>query len=211
MTESSIRISKIQITENTIAQIVALRHKAYLWKFGQKIGSATFSWTELDALSLHFGAFNGDRLISTIRLSKFISETQFQRILMYPFDDPFSQIPSWACSKAATALDWRGISLNMILRMEVLCYLSSKTNFTKSEMFLYGTAKHSSRRLKYMKELGYEFVPGKIDWTGYIPASKATVTVFRLHSSQCEAAIGKIRFDLLEGRLKADNRFFSES
>lgn len=130
MNKSNFRFERILPTRICKSQIVELWREAYLWKFGQNIGSATFNWTELDGLSVHFGAFHGDDLISTIRLSKFVSELQFQRILMYPIMDPFSHIPSWACTKAATALGFKGLSLNMKLRLEVLRYLHSNTGMS---------------------------------------------------------------------------------
>ena len=114
------------ITESAKLALTELREKAYLPKFGQRLRNDAFLWNRHDDESFHFGAYLEHELISTIRLTRVESQELFETLLQLSGAHPFASLPCWVLSRAATAPNYLGRSINMQLRAEAYRFLLSR-------------------------------------------------------------------------------------
>ncbi len=180
---------KLSLNEELKTQIAALRQHSYDLRFSSRVSPDGLSWNLHDDDSYHFGALEGERLVSTVRLTRVSTAERFESMLQYPAKDPFAMIPCYVLSRAATADSHQKSGLNMKLRAEVFRYLAS---LNQPKDFLYGAALSSSKRLQFLKKLGYEIVVHENPWQGYLSSTNANPAVFRISFSRLPAAIAII-------------------
>jgi hypothetical protein len=179
-------ITKLILTEEIKQQIAALRQHSYNLRFNSQVTADGLSWNLHDDDSFHFGALVGDRLVSTVRLTRVATAVRFESMLQFPATDPFSTIPCFVLSRAATAESHQGNALNMKLRAEVFRYLA---DLNQPDLFLYGAALSNSKRLLFLEELGYEILVHDKQWQGYLASTESKPTVFKISLSRLPAAI----------------------
>lgn len=184
-----IEARRMLITESAKLALTELREKAYLPKFGQRLRNGAFLWNRHDDESFHFGAYLEHELISTIRLTRVESQELFETLLQLSGAHPFASLPCWVLSRAATAPNYLGRSINMQLRAEAYRFLLSRRRPDAAEKFVYGTALANSQRLSFLRSLGYEIQDGQSRWEGYISADPSEVKIFRLPLDKIESAV----------------------
>lgn len=186
---NSILVSKLLLTDELKQQIAELRQQSYDFKFSSRVSPDGLSWNLHDDDSHHFGALVGRQLVSTVRLTRVSTAGRFERMLQFPANEPFSTIPCYVLSRAATAKSQQGSGLNMKLRAEVFRYL---IGLDKPEDFLYGAALSNSRRLHFLQKLGYEVKEHEHLWQGYLSSSESKPTIFRIPISRLPDAVSFI-------------------
>lgn len=182
----AITIRKLLITDEMKEQIAALRQASYDKKFGIRVTSDGLKWNLHDDESFHFGAFQNEKLISTLRLTRVETKARFESMLQYSSDNPFSSVPCYVLSRAATIESMSGQTINMQLRVLAFQFLISHGSPNE---FLYGTALADSRRLKFLEELGYEMQFHTEPWKGYLDSSQKGAAVFRISIARLPSAI----------------------
>ncbi len=189
----NIELRRLLVTEATKAAITELRKLAYSPKFGDRLRDEALMWNRHDDESFHFGAYSEQRLISTIRLTRVESAELFETIMQLSADAPFSTLPCWVLSRAATAPDYVGRSINMQLRSEAYRFILTRNKTSAEapprEKYVYGTALKNSRRFVFLQSLGYEFQPGEQKWDGYITATPTEISTFRIAIEKLESAL----------------------
>ncbi len=186
---NSIVISKLFLTDELKRQIAELRQQSYDLKFMSRVSPDGLSWNLHDDDSYHFGAVSEGRLVSTVRLTRVSTAGRFETMLQFPASDPFSAIPCYVLSRAATAKSHQGSGLNMELRAEVFRFL---IGLDKPEDFLYGAALSNSKRLHFLQKLGYEVKEHEHLWQGYLTSSESKPTIFRIPISRLPDAVSFI-------------------
>lgn len=188
-----IEIRRLLLTETTIAAITNLRTSAYSPKFGDRLRDEALKWNRHDDDSFHFGAYIGQKLVSIIRLTWLENTNVFETIMQLSADDPFASLPCWALSRAATAPEYIGHSINMQLRIEAYRFIQARqqnsSQGSSRARFVFGTALKNSHRLSFLQSLGYEFQHGQQKWDGYISAEPQEVSIFRLPIDKIESAL----------------------
>jgi hypothetical protein len=179
-------ITKLLLSEEIKQQIAALRQHSYNLRFNSQVASDGLSWNLHDDDSFHFGALVGDQLVSTVRLTRVSTAVRFESMLQFPTSDPFSSIPCYVLSRAATAESHQGNALHMQLRAEVFRFL---VGLNQPDLFLYGAALSNSKRLLFLEELGYEILVHENQWKGYLASTESKPTVFKISLSRLPAAI----------------------
>lgn len=189
----NVEIKRMLITDETKVAITELRTLAYTPKFAERLRSQALAWNLHDDESFHFGAFTDQKLVSTIRLTYVEKPELFETILQLSAKDPFASLPCWILSRAATAPDHIGRSLNMQLRSEAYRFILTRQKKSPHAMatplYVFGTALKSSQRLSFLQSIGYEFQPGQQKWDGYISAAPTEVSTFRLAIDKIESAL----------------------
>jgi hypothetical protein len=183
---------RLILTETTKLKLSALRKQAYLPKFGDRLRDEALLWNLHDEASFHFGAYVGENLVSTIRLSRIETKEQFETVLQISGDDAFASLPCWALSRAATDPHFFGQSLNMRLRTEAYRFILSRQTTTSLEQYVYGTALANSARIEFLRLVGYEIEAGRSRWNGYVAAESHEIVNFRIPLSKLESAIQTI-------------------
>jgi hypothetical protein len=182
-------ITKLFLTEELKQQIATLRQQSYDLKFISNVTPDGLSWNLHDDDSYHFGALAEGRLVSTVRLTRVSTAGRFETMLQFPANDPFSALPCYVLSRAATAKSHQGCGLNMKLRAEVFRFLLS---LNKPTDFLFGTALSNSKRLQFLQKLSYEVKVHEHAWQGYLTSSESKPTIFRIPLSRLPQAISFI-------------------
>lgn len=186
---ASVIFKKLLLTEELKSEIAELRQRSYDLRYSSLVLPDGLAWNLHDDDSYHFGAFANDQLVSTIRLTRVATDRRFQSMLQFPAEHPFSVIPCYVLSRAATAASQHGNALNMRLRAEVFRFLVS---LNQPQEFLYGAALSNSKRLQFLRELGYEILEHEHTWQGYLDSSNSKPTIFRIPFSQLPTAIAFI-------------------
>ncbi len=157
--------------------IVKLRKSEFHSKFQSDVDVQGLEWNRNDAASTHFGAWSGEgKLISILRLTMIETAYVFEANMMFPANDPFSELPCGLLARAATASECRGKNLGMALRtMAYAQWLSEEKG-----CYLYGTALARSSRLPMLAALGYEMKTNPAPWMGYLKSKDEPVAVFRI-------------------------------
>lgn len=179
-------ITKLLLTEEIKRQVVELRQQAYDLRFNSQVTPDGLNWNLHDDDSFHFGALFGERLVSTVRLTRVATVGRFESMLQFPATDPFSAVPCYVLSRAATAESHKGRELNMQLRAEVFRFL---VGLNQPDLFLYGAALSNSKRLLFLEELGYEILVHEKQWQGYLASTESKPTVFKISLARLPAAI----------------------
>jgi hypothetical protein len=198
--KSAYETTRLLVTEATQAAIVQLRSLAYAPKFADRLRNEALLWNRHDDESFHFGAYAGSKLVSTIRLTFVEKPEMFETIMQLSSSDSFASLPCWVLSRAATAPEHRGQSVNMKLRCEAYRFIlarerrvgrSAITEDSKALLpkYVFGTALKDSRRISFLQSIGYEFLPGQQNWDGYISALADEVLAFRLAIEKLESAL----------------------
>ncbi len=184
-----IEIQKLFLSEDMKLQIAQLRQTSYEHKFGARVAPNGLSWNNHDDDSFHFGAIENGVLVSTIRLTRILTESRFDSMMQFSSEDPFAVIPCFALSRAATLPEKKGQALNMKLRILVYRFLIQNG---APAQYLYGTALGGSLRLKFLEDLGYEMKFHDQPWKGYLDSTHKNAAIFRIPISRLSAAIEAI-------------------
>lgn len=203
----NLTICQITPDEKAIAQIIELRKQAYAIKYKNNVDLSGLEWTSEDRNGYHFGAFDNDKLVSCLRLVEIKSHKQFELTLEFPSDHSFSLVPSFSLARAATKAEFRSHSINMALRSYVYCFIQQ--NFPECDTYIYGTALAQSKRLDFLRELGYEFHIHKIAWKRFLLSGEADIAIFRLPTSSLSLAINKLNHLNLNSHPPRGCSFFS--
>lgn len=181
--------SKLNPDTDTIAEIVKLRREQFKDRFGTAVDLDGLNWNRTDAASIHFGSKHKGRLISVLRLTQIESKEIFGITLQFPPDDPFVTIPCYALARAATAKEFKGFELNMQLRIASFRYVLAHQNNCQ---YIYGTALMTSKRIDFLKSIGYELLIHQQPWKGYLSSGDVPIGIFRIEVARLASAISMI-------------------
>ncbi len=170
-------------------QIVELRKNAFSSKYGSNVDTRGLEWDQNDANGIHFGALRSGELISLLRLTYHIRPEGFDLLLQFPATHEFSELPCFCLTRAATKVIEKNQSLNMNLRLAA--YRHIKAN-PKQATAIFGTAIGNSKRIDFLKNLGYEFITNDRPWQGYLKSGNNSVSIFKMPLSKLEIAINKL-------------------
>lgn len=190
---NTLRCQKVEVDSIAIEQIVGLRKKCYLEKYQDNVNLEGLNWNREDGKAHHFAAYQENKMISCLRLSKIESAQQFESTLEFPADHKFAFIPSFSLARAATLSEFSAQSINMSLRSFVYKFI--KENFTEQETYIYGTALAGSKRLTFLEQLGYEVLIHQRPWGRFLSSSGRDVAIFRLPIQKLDQAIVRLRTD----------------
>ena len=203
---SSFEFRLIKPTFHSIEQIVKLRKKAYAEKYQQHVNLWGLEWNKEDQGGYHFGAFLNEQLISCIRLTEIKSPQQFESTLEFPSDHEFSYTPSFSLARAATESEFYSQSLNMELRKQAYRFI--QRNFPNQQTYIYGTALAGSKRLLFLKELGYEIVIHQKPWARFLNSSGADIAIFRLSTQLLDQVLEKMQQTVSRAHASHDHKSF---
>lgn len=191
--DSAIEIRKLSLDKETIRKIVDLRKQLFVQRFGSAVDSSGLEFNQCDLESLHWGAFFDDEMVSTLRLTRIETKQRFQDNFLFDAEDPFVRLPCFALARAATSAKFTGQSLSMILRAEVYRHILSEA---KGEGYVYGTALSGSKRLQFLKSLGYEVMLNPKPWSGFLKSDSLKESpppaLFRIEVERLSDAIRMI-------------------
>lgn len=188
--KKSYSVRQIHLDSESIEQIIGLRKRAYSAKYQHTVDLSGLEWTSEDRNGYHFGAFDGDKLISCIRLVEIKSHQQFEATLEFPSDHEFSFVPSFSLARAATDSEFKSHNLNMALRAYAYRFVQQK--FPSRETYIYGTALAQSKRLDCLRELGYEFHIHQRAWKRFLFSGSSDIAIFRLKTNALSSALEKL-------------------
>lgn len=187
---SSYQFRLIPQDPDSIAKVVELRKKAYGMKYQGQVELNGLNWNNEDQAGYHFGAYKGDQLISCLRLIEIKSARQFEATMEFPADHEFAMTPSFSLARAATDANFQSNSLNMRLRYEAYRFI--KENFPNQQTYIYGTALAKSKRIDYLREIGYEVLIHQRAWKRFLFSGDSDIAIFRLPTVSLESALRKI-------------------
>ncbi len=141
--------------------VTALRISEYQRARGLQVAPAGISWNRSDDESIVLGAFDGNKLVSTMRMEIIEDQTLLEKKLECPwnFEVPL-RLPVMILSKASTHSDYRNLGLNALLRKRCL----ELAKEWKVHLVV-GTFIKDSPRANSMKTMGYRFLENKLGWT----------------------------------------------
>ncbi len=118
-------------------------------------------WGPLDESFYQLGLFDGNRLVSNMRLEWLRDAREFKGRLKY--EPREGEVPCAYLNIAATDPEWQGKGLNSIIR-----YFCLKAVGNWPVNFIFGSMVPGSPRIQAMKRMGYEFWESTQPWaTGF--------------------------------------------
>ena len=148
------------LNNDSTSEVNALRLEQYQTAKGFEVKAPGILWNKSDDESIILGVYDGELLVSTMR----IEIIQDQALLEEKLECPWNfgreiEFPIMLLSKASTDKNYHSLGLNALLRDESL-RLAQEWEVS----CLIGTMIEGSPRVNSMKIMGYEFFRNELGW-----------------------------------------------
>ena len=106
LVEDDFKLERLSLNDSVQTAIVNLRQSEFQSKFQSDVD---VQGNRNDAAGTHFGAWSGEgNLVSILRLTTIETPGVYEANMMFPANDPFSDLPCGLLARAATVSECRG-------------------------------------------------------------------------------------------------------
>lgn len=147
-----------------------LRSYAYKKQYGPDVDVSALHWNSWDDRFINLGVFDGENLISLLRVAHIKDVLEYEKIMLFDFDSTALTLPVVILSRAATAEGWISSGLHSLLRLHALRI--AKASGAK---WVTGTFKKDTQRLQQLKDMGYEISENPVPWQSFLKSHESTL------------------------------------
>jgi|GEM_PF-6057280 hypothetical protein len=169
-------ISVTSLNQSQISEIENLRKIEYQERYGYQLNTQNLNWNTVDQSSVHFCAFDGQKLISTLRLTVHSNKMSVENSTCLPTPSGL-HFPVCLLARAATLKKYASQGIHTKLRIMAFEYALENLIFT-----ILGTLELSAPRMTQLKDIGYQILNESPDWKSSFIKPKGSVALVGLIS-----------------------------
>lgn len=139
-------------------EIVKLRQIAFKHRFKEKVTLDGLNWNKTDANSIHLSYRSSEELLSTLRITYYLTKEKFDKATQIPLTRKMSA-PYLLLARAATRPGLENSEIHSKLRVLALEICIQQGIFE-----VFGSLQKKSKRLEHLLSLGYTILESQDRW-----------------------------------------------